>query len=648
MEKKKSYRLLRQIYAIIDQSEPIDLLAKLSYLKWLIMTDAFIEVDQRSIQFVSIKDTLYFVTSYLFTHSRNSENKLKITFDKLNSLLDKVWLFWKLSYSDDHSNDDLTNKLNYAQNDSGELLPYFEYAPFGHILSCEDDLLQSKFGCTAYDIWCDYNNIKKSFLTSVTFKGITIEEFISNFDKYCGCTAFSFPSTARSYKFLSAISCSIGEIPEDEFSPYSPLSLIKKNRKILLKNNGSIYCFDLEMFCNLLIRCAERSLQEDKKQNHNWDENMKNRTEGLVKELFVHYFKKDGVYHQNLTFKNADGVGESDGIFEYLNYLFVIEIKSGKISPDPVTSDSTTVHSSYNRIIGTAEHQCEKVREHIVKFGGVFKDGAKSLTLKYDSSKIIKVVVSFEDLSAVLPDENIQNLSHAILLSYYDLLIIFDFIQNPLLLLKYFVERTQKISIQAKICDEMIYLGIFRDDINMSSKIDGTEMAELDGRPNLYMFDPHTITNDIEMHYTDHRFAKPKIKLTDFQSLVVRAFINSAENRIELSSLLLDLPAGFGDELMKEYLRKRDYDPYYQAICGGKHPDGRFISVMISKRHKGDERFCHYAFAKKIFACHPETVEIISLIDDKNPYAEIITPGQKELYYKKTIEMFEKKFQLRF
>lgn len=631
--------ILKTIYEIIDTSETIDLLAKLSYLKWMTKTDIFSDISTNSINFYNAKNALYFVISYVFSHASKFKLQTKITYTKIVNLINEIDKFYVSSMLNNYIDDDLTNRLKYFQSDGGELLPCFYSVPFKCVLSCEDNLIKNKYNCTAEDILRDYINIFKFVQNPFRTNSITIKEFITNFDKYCDYKQLSFRSTAKSYNLLLTMSCSRGEISSDEFDPISPLSLIKKHRKILLKDNDLLYCFDMEMFPNLIIKCAERSLQEDNKQNHKWDENMKERTEELVKKAFLYYFK-DGHYYRNLTFKNKHGKGESDGLFDFLDYLFVIEIKSAKVSPDPVVADNTTVHESYNKIISKAQNQCDKVENHIKNHDSVFMENNKEVSLHFKTKTIIKLVILFDDLSAVLPDEKTLEENHTIFLSYYDLLIIFDFINNPLLLLKYFLERTKKLSHLCHISDEIAYLGIFRDNIDIADQLNNQQLPEgVDKIDHCYL-DLNSFMHDIEIYYTSAAKSKPKISLTKFQELVIKSFEKntSTDMRKELSRLLLFFPKMYGDKLMNIYLENNDKFSYIPQACVVQFASKETFVIMVSKRHKGDERYTYYAAARRLFIKHENVSKIISLMDGKDAYAEIITRGQKELNYQKTID----------
>lgn len=254
------------------------------------------------------------------------------------------------------------------------------------------------------------------------------------------------------------------------------------------------------------------------------------------------------------------------------------------------------------------------------------------------TDKIIKLVISFEDLSAVLPDEDISSANHTIFISYYDLLILFDFISHPLLLLKYFVERTIKLNTSFKIADEMIYLGIFRDDINISNLLNTQQVTSNEENTYKILLDPYSFTQDINLSYSFPGNPKPKISLTWFQQLLLNAFEKNPKIRKELAHLLLNLPTLFCDQLTEIY-RRNNIGPHYAPQASGiKFNNGEFIAVMLSKRYKGEQRYIYYSIAKRFFKKHNEALKIISLIDDKEPYAEIVSRDQKELNYLKTNE----------
>ncbi len=626
-----------QIESTILNHNPIDLLAKLSYLSWMMQTDAFCDLNEQSFDFLQAKETLHYVLAFLFSHKISNVNTNKISFEDLSNLITSINLTdLKIEIGESALNH-ISRKLRYTQGESGELLPTFYSIPFQHILSVEDNLIFEKYNCNAIDLLNDSNLCYQRISNAVSVKDIRVKEFINKFDEFCAWENLIIPSNSKCYNLWRFMSSKIGEIDEHEFNPSFPLSLIKKHRKLFLQYQNLIYCFDLELIPNLIVRCVERSLQQNKKQNSTWDSNMKARTEFLVANVFSRYLK-NGHCHKNLEFKNPEFKGESDVLFEYSDYLFIIEVKSNKLSPDPVDTNTSTVHQSFEASIGKAELQCKKVEKHITNYDGYFYDEHNKLVLKYEPENIIKIVVTFEELSAVLPDENIQAENHTILLTYYDLLIIFDFIKEPLLILKYFLERRKKLEYPYEIADEMIYLGMFRDNLNFVNQLNSQEIPTNDGKISTYILDPTSFTHDIEMYYSQpQNNPKPKVRVTDFQKILVSSFEGNVNYKDKTILFLLSLPSDFGNQLMNLYYRNNDYFRFAPQCCLIGLKDGNNIGVMVSRKHRGNERYTYYAIAKRFFNIHSEVKFIISfIIDEKEPYFEIININQKELNYQKT------------
>lgn len=616
---------------------PIDLLAKLSYLSWMMKTNVFSDLDEQSVTYLQAKEALHYILSFIFSHKIPKISEKKINYDDLFLLIKNITFLDVEKEINGNALDSMSRKLNYTQKESGEILPSFYNVPFQHILSSEDSLILAKYNCNSNDLLNDFSLFSQRIFNAINIKGIKVKDFINKFDEICIWENLIIPSDVKSYDVWNFMSSKIGEIDESEFNPDFPLSLIKKHRKLLLQYRNSLYCFDLELIPHLIVRCVERSLQKDKKQNPAWDSNMKERTEFLVSNVFLHYLK-GGRSLKNLKFKNDEFNGESDILFEYSDFLFIIEVKSSKLSPDPVDSNQSTVHQSYLSSVGKAESQCDKVEKHILKYGGCFFNNNTNITLKFNAQNIIKVVVTFEELSAVLPDENIQNENHTILLTYYDLLIVFNFINEPLLILKYYLERKKRINLPYNIADEMIYLGMFKDDINFIDKLNSQTIPNDVNKISTFILDPTSFTHEIEMYYTQPQYyTKPRINITDFQKILLKAFEGNGSIKDKIIFFLLPISYELGNQLMNIYYKNNDEYHFapQTSLLGLK--DGTFIGIMVSRKHKGDERYTYYAIAKRFFEIHSEAKSIISFIsDDKTPYCEIINVDKKELNYQKT------------
>lgn len=627
---------------IIQSCDPIDLLSKLSYLKWLMMTDAFSDREKQPFAFLQVKYALHYVMAYLLSHKLGETAHQSILYERISALI------CALAQEEAHRNfneetklDKLSEKLQYTQKDSGELLPSFYDVPFRHILEGEDDIISAKYGCNSNNILNDFLTLVGAVNNSVSAKGVKVSDFVNRFNDYCNSSALAIPKNTKSYGLFKTMSGRIGQFAEDEFDQSYPISLIKKFRKLFIEDHDILYCPDLELVPNLIVRCVERAMQQDKRQNHEWDLRMKERTEELVNGAFLHYFK-GGTYHANSKFGQKQK-GESDGLFEFSGHLFIIEVKAGKLSPDPVESNNTTVHQSYKATIGKGEKQCDKSENHILEHGGKFKEDGHEFRLNYDIDHIIKLVISFEDLSAVLPDENVQVPNHTILMTYFDLLIVLDYINEPILSLKYFLERRQALKHCWDISDEMIYLGLFSDDMNFSCRLNSQPFSSSADNSTHFVLDPHSFTHEIEMYYTQpERYPKPKIHLSEFQRLVLAALNGKDSISSKWAMPLLMLPTQFGDELMLLFQRNNCHRGFAPQVAMAGFANGKHIAVMVSKKHIGEQRYIYYAIAKRFFRKHGEVNEIVSLIvDGQRSRLEEIDHSRKELNYQKTLDALQ-------
>lgn len=627
---------------IIQSCDPIDLLSKLSYLKWLMMTDAFSDREKQPFAFLEVKYALHYVMAYLLSHKLGETAHQSILYERISALICTLAQEEAhRSLNEETTLDKLSEKLQYTQKDSGELLPLFYEVPFRHILEGEDDILSAKYGCNSTDILNDFAKLVGAVNNSVSDKGMKVSDFVNRFNDYCNSSVLIIPKNTKSYDLFKTMSGRIGQFAENEFDQSYPISLIKKFRKLFIEDNDILYCPDLELVPNLIVRCVERTMQQDKKQNPEWDLRMKERTEELVNGAFLHYFK-GGTYHANSEFGQKEK-GESDGLFEFLGHLFIIEVKAGKLSPDPVESNNTTVHQSYKATIGKGERQCDKIVNHILERGGKFKEDGHEFRLNYDIEHIIKLVISFEDLSAVLPDENVQAPNHTILMTYFDLLIVLDYISEPILSLKYFLERRKALEHRLYISDEMIYLCLFSYDMNFSNRLNSQPFSSSADNSTNIVLDPHSFTHEIEMHYTQpERYPKPKIHSNEFQRLVLTALNGNEGISSKWAMPLLMLPTKFGDQLMSLFQRNNYHEDFAPQVAMARFENGKHIAVMVSKRHIGKQRYVYYAIANRFFRKHGKVKEIVSLIvDGQRSRLEEIDHSRKELNYQKTLDALQ-------
>lgn len=104
-----------KIESIIFNHNPIDLLAKLSYLSWMMKTDAFSDLDEQSFTFLQVKEALYYVLAFLFSHQVSNINENKISFDDLSFLIKSIYLDNISKEYEENNLNHISRKLCYTQ-----------------------------------------------------------------------------------------------------------------------------------------------------------------------------------------------------------------------------------------------------------------------------------------------------------------------------------------------------------------------------------------------------------------------------------------------------------------------------------------------------------------------------------------------------
>ena len=174
-----------KVEKIILNHNPIDLLAKLSYLSWMMKTDAFSDLDGQSFTYLQAKETLHYVLAFLFSHKISKISEKKIAFDKLVFLISSINLDeLKRTLSEENLNH-LSRKLRYTQRESGEILATFYEVPFLCVLTSEDNLILEKYNCNSIDLLNDFKLLYQRISSAVSVKGITVKDFIDKFDELC-------------------------------------------------------------------------------------------------------------------------------------------------------------------------------------------------------------------------------------------------------------------------------------------------------------------------------------------------------------------------------------------------------------------------------------------------------------------------------
>lgn len=188
-----------KIEATIFNHNPIDLLAKLSYLSWMMQADAFRDSNEQSFNFLQAKEALHYVLAFLVSHKIYNISENKISYDELTLLINSIYLDNIKNEIRENNLNHMSMKLRYTQRESGEILPAFHSVPFKHILSSEDDLILKKYKCNSSDLLYDFNLFCQRIFNAVSIKSIKVKDFINKFDELCTLEKLMIPFNAKCY-----------------------------------------------------------------------------------------------------------------------------------------------------------------------------------------------------------------------------------------------------------------------------------------------------------------------------------------------------------------------------------------------------------------------------------------------------------------
>ena len=170
-----------KIDSTIRNHNPIDLLAKLSYLSWMMQTDAFCDLNEQSFNFLQTKEALHYVLAFLFSHKIVNISENKISFDELTFLISSINLNYQKYEIEENDLNYISRKLRYTQRESGEILSAFYNVPFQHILSAEDSLILEKYKCNSSDLLDYFSLFYQRIFNAVSIKGVSVKSFIDKF-----------------------------------------------------------------------------------------------------------------------------------------------------------------------------------------------------------------------------------------------------------------------------------------------------------------------------------------------------------------------------------------------------------------------------------------------------------------------------------
>jgi len=526
-----------------------------------------------------------------------------------------------------------SSTINYLQDNLTDTLEPFKDIPVVWLLSCEDSLIKEKYGVNCLDIFescC--TRFAKGFYAPIINEQVSLENFIDNIDSYFDRKFFEIEKDDKCFEIIKDLSSNVGEFEIDSFSEASPLSILNLKRKLFLRKNGTIYNFHSDFVCNRLARCIE-SLFTKKEEKTKWVESYKERTEELPQAVLEKFFP-GGKYHKNLYYKDDFGnLCECDGIFEYHDFLFTIEVKGNKFNPDPIALNENEVRESYDNVVNKVNDQSARIRKALSKQNDFnildFKGNTIDTVADSNKKNLISLCVFFEDIGTYLSGTRIDQ-AETIFISFYDLYLVLHSIENPLLLIQYFSERSQALKDKRMIFnDELTYISMFCHYFHFSAKLNDSNAIMRDIPVDANIDDIYFCNDDFGMDVEIDLLSgkKANIEMPNFIKKIV-AFKNYEElddNVFFALEFLLSQSKDDWIKIEKSYLDgNKGKNRLPRFFYFEKEGEKGSALMLIARPHNQYESVQNIAYAREYFKYRSDKEFDICMISIGKDYSEYL------------------------
>ena len=290
------------------------------------------------------------------------------------------------------------------------------------------------------------------------------------------------PNSIAEEKILSIFSHHAGEnspfIQDGEFKGFITNESVIYTRPFVQESNR-FYCFSNWLPYVQLFEMMEFLLKQDQKYyDQNYQQNREpfardNYFEAKVMSVFSNFFPHASFYksvHYNINFEECPKEAELDilGISDSATYI--IEVKAHELSH----KDKIRIKGLKDKVkdsIGTALHQCERSKKHILNEDGLFSvQGHKPISVN-KTKPIYKIIVTFQQFTMFLADYESykkmgllnSNIDDTLVISLFDLMTILDNMEDEQELIQYLNIRKDVNKNKMLYCDELDLFGYFKE-----------------------------------------------------------------------------------------------------------------------------------------------------------------------------------------
>ena len=290
------------------------------------------------------------------------------------------------------------------------------------------------------------------------------------------------PNSITEEKVLFTFSHHAGEnssfIQDGEFKGFITNESVIYTKPFVQENNH-FYCFSNWLPYVLLFEMMEFLLKQDKKYyNQNYQQNREpfardNYFEAKVKSVFNDFLPHASFYksvHYNINFEESPKEPELDilGISDLATYI--IEVKAHELSH----KDKIRIKGLKDKVkdsIGTALHQCERSKKHILNEDGLFTVQGHTPISVNKMKPIYKIVVTFQQFTMFLTDYESykkiglldSSIDDTLVISLFDLMTILENMKDEQEFIQYLDIRKEVNKNKMLYCDELDLFGYFKE-----------------------------------------------------------------------------------------------------------------------------------------------------------------------------------------
>lgn len=488
--------------------DPVDLLAKVNISSMVLRSNFLLDYNDYSREWKKYKDAFCFLSAFYLVYSVDFGEK-KISFVELNSLVQTVdGLLFNRNLENESDEESL---IGYGQTEITEILSPFRFLEIHTLCKKLDEVIMDEFSIDSNRLILDLYDFLSGIFHLKRDGGISFEYFIDNFDEFFDKSNFEFIGKSRN--IIESVSGGIGSQNHIPFDINTPLSILDKTKKCFLNIDGHLYSFDDGLITSRFCKYLERTLNTSRERQIVINDIKASWSEELVKELFEQYLPGGQYFQNNHYFLSKKDRFENDGLYIFNGIVFAIEVKAGKLSPESVYKNSQKVIESYREQVEKGVKQCQRVANYINKPEvSIFYNEKNEEQLAINRSTVntvISVCITFEEEKCFLPGFQVRDNNSSqikpVVINFYDLAVVFDYLSSPTLIVKYLYERALPVAEKRLyIDDELTILGIFTNvSVNLSGILNRPVDEINDGASNIY-FDDSDFAHEIEMHYENN------------------------------------------------------------------------------------------------------------------------------------------------